>query len=258
MAASATAIAAVRNASPNAGASPTLSRRAANSPARTSTPVTTPSVRARNAKPPATPCCAPANAPMICAMFGTWNTPRPKPAAKSATAITAALVVAFARLSSSRPNASSTSPATIGPRAPRRSAAAPATGAAAMLRRRRQRHQARRRAVDEAAREALKHARGEQETERRRETTERERDRREDEPYTEYPRVAHAVGERTAPERGHRVGEDIADDHPPHALRRLGERGGHGGKRDVDDRAERDDAGAGRRDPAGHGRYDGA
>src|SRR5439155_13864236 len=124
--ASATAIAAVRNASPNAAASPTVSRRAANKPASTSTPVTTPSVRARNAKPPATPCCAAENAPMISAMFGTWKRPRPKPAAKRAMAMMAGLVAASARLSRNRPSASSTSPATIGPRPPRRSAARPA------------------------------------------------------------------------------------------------------------------------------------
>ncbi len=62
---------------------------------------------------------------------------------------------------------------------------------------------------------------------------------------------------RAAGERGQRVDEDVADDHPAHTLGRHRERGGDGGKRDVHGGVERDHERAGRRGPPDHGAYDG-
>src|SRR5437762_2848960 len=132
-AAAATTRAASANASAKAGSTPTSTRRWAKTAARTATPVTRPSVRARNVSPPAAPWWAAGNAAITTAMFGTWKRPSPNPAAQRARATVASGVLASARLKAPSPTASRTSPAIIGACAPRRSASRPASGAAAAV-----------------------------------------------------------------------------------------------------------------------------
>ena len=70
---------------------------------------------------------------MTIAMFGTWNMPRPKPAANNAAATSATGDAGSARLRSASPAASSARPDTTGAAAPRRSASRPASGAASVV-----------------------------------------------------------------------------------------------------------------------------
>src|SRR5438552_17285920 len=78
-AATAHTTAAVSNVKRKAGKKPRAAARAPNSHAALCTPITTPRVRERKAKPPAVPCWRAGNAAMVCAMLGSWMTPRPRP-----------------------------------------------------------------------------------------------------------------------------------------------------------------------------------